>query len=221
VSSEVSKRLAMVVSPNEAVQYTCSRRGARAPQAVADGAACGGTPARETTSSKGKEGVLPGELASGCPDRPTRGLHPRASLRRYPTVSCGACLLTSLRPETTRECACTIVDTLANFLTVAGKRSTVPSRQVESLYQNLHKRAYRPLHHTYVCLPISDKPRYRQEYIWRTCIWGRKSTLVQPLTVFQVLTDLQACPVGTRTSDHTNQEYVSSAGHRQDWTYAG
>jgi len=60
----------MVVSPNEAVQCTCGRRGARAPQAVADGAACGGTPARETTSSKGQEGVLPGELASGCPGPP-------------------------------------------------------------------------------------------------------------------------------------------------------
>ena len=135
-------------------------------------------PRRETTSSKGKEGVLPGELASGCPDRPTRGLHPRASLRHYPTVSCGACLLTSLRPETTREC--TIVDTLANVITVAGKRITVPSRRGESLYQNLRKRAYRPLHHTYVCLPISDKPRL-SEMVYLAPAYGcRRNTIVQP-----------------------------------------
>ena len=137
-------------------------------------------PRRETTSSKGKEGVLPGELASSCPDRPTRGLHPRASLRRYPTVSCGACLLTSLRPETTRECACTIVDTLANFITVAGKRITVPSRRVESLYQNLRKRAYRPLHHTYVCLSISDQPRLSEMVYLAPAHGYRRNTIVQP-----------------------------------------
>jgi hypothetical protein len=137
-------------------------------------------PRRETTSSKGKEGVLPGELASGCPDRPTRGLHPRASLRCYPTVSCGACLLTSLRPETTRECACTIVDTLANFIPVAGKRITVPSRRGESLYQNLRKRAYRPLHHTYVCLPISDQPRLSEMGYLAPAHGYRRNTIVQP-----------------------------------------
>src|SRR4029453_2224674 len=96
------------------------------------------------------------------------------------TVSCGACLLTSLRPETTRECACTIVDTLANFIPVVGKRITVPSARGESLYQKLRKRAYRPLHHTYVCLPISDKPRLSERIYLAPAYGCRRNTIVQP-----------------------------------------
>jgi hypothetical protein len=57
----------MVVSRNDEVHGTGGRRGARDPQA----AACGGTPASEAKSSEGKGGGTPGELAMGCPNRPS------------------------------------------------------------------------------------------------------------------------------------------------------
>jgi hypothetical protein len=63
------------------------RRGARDSQA----AACGRTPAREAKSSEGEGGGTLGKLAMGCPHRPSRSLHPRSPLGRYPTASCGAC----------------------------------------------------------------------------------------------------------------------------------
>ena len=59
------------------------------------GEAYGGTPAREAKSSEGTGGVTLGELAIGFPNRPSRGLHSRSPLRRYPTASCGACPPTS------------------------------------------------------------------------------------------------------------------------------
>src|SRR5262247_1089109 len=75
----------MVVSRNNDVQCTCGRPGAHDPQAAC-GEAGGGTPASEGTG-----GVTPGELAIDFPHRPSPGLHPRSSLRHYPTASCGAC----------------------------------------------------------------------------------------------------------------------------------
>src|SRR6266511_5382216 len=88
----------MVVSPNDEVHCTGGRIGARDPQAAC-GEACGGTPASEAKSSEGKGGVTLGALAMGCPNRPSRGLHPRAPLRRYPTASCGACPPTRTAPH--------------------------------------------------------------------------------------------------------------------------
>src|SRR6266581_1262761 len=66
----------MGVSRNNDVHCTCGRCGAHDPQAAAYGEECGGTP---------------GELAIGFPNRPSPGLHPRSSLRHYPTASCGTC----------------------------------------------------------------------------------------------------------------------------------